>query len=980
MSDGARLLAVLLLFAALPSSALEPSRRVTQYMRDGLRREDGLPQSSVQAIVQTRDGYLWFATEQGLARYDGARLTAFGRWNTPELGGNDIQSLFEDRAGTLWIGSHGGGLMRYRDGRFTRMPGKLASGIIWSIAEDSAGTMWVATEESGVARLRGRTTDFLTSKNGLPDDTAYALLAARDGSMWVGTRGGLTRIRAASIASYTTREGLPANSVKTLYEDRSGAIWLGTRGGGAARFKDGAFTPLGTREGLPNLDVFAILEDRDRNLWIATGGAGLVRLTAGRTAVFGSGDGLANDTVLALLEDAEGSLWIGTDGGGVTRLRDAKFVTYGQADGLSHDVAMSVCEDVHGAVWVGTLGGGVNRIAGADVRAYTTRDGLSNDMVFAVSGDRSGAVWVGTRDGLNRIQDGRITIYRKKDGLPSSAVSAIYQDRRGDLWFGTPDGVSRLHGGTFTTWTTRDGLPANFTLAITEDHGGNIWLGTAGGLCRFDGRTFTTMTSRDGLADDLIMGLNEDDDGVLWIATRKGLSRLADGKVTSYTREDGMTDDLILATLDDHHGDLWVSSNNGVFRLHKDELAKLAAKRTKLLHPIAYGIEDGLRSNECNGGVQPAAWRSADGRLWFPTVKGVASIDPSHIRVNRRPPPTRIQQVIVDEHAVPIGDVVRLPAGTHRLELQYAGLSFLAPERVHFLYRLEGFDRDWIDAGPRRSAVYTNLGPGQYRFLLRAANSDGVWTESPATLRVEQLPFFHQTYAFFALCAIGAALLLWAFFRWRVMRMELAFSAVLAERARIAREFHDTIAQGLTGVRLQLGLAADAMESDPAFSQRALQKAESMTRDNLREVRRALADLRAEVLEGDDLGVALQKFAVQATNGGSVVPRVLVRGEPRRLHAPIENDLLRIGQEAITNALLHANATHIDVELTFRRRRVTLRVRDDGVGSDPHLAENLARARYGVAGMRERAGLMGAQFAIRSRPAEGTEVTVDVRA
>lgn len=928
--------------------ALDPARRLTQYARDRLQREDGLPQNSVQAIAQTRDGYLWFATEQGLARYDGARLTSFGRWNTPQFGGDDVQTLFEDRSGTLWLGSHGGGLVSFRNGRFTRMTGELASGFIWSIAQDAAGALWVATEGKGLIRVAGGRTTAFTKKNGLADDTVYAVLTDRDGSIWAGTLGGLSHIRGSAINNYTV------GSVKTLYQDRAGTLWLGTRGGGAARYQNGAFTPL--VDGLPNLDIFAFAEDRDGNVWIATGGGGLVRWRDGVMATLTTKEGLANDTVLRLLEDAEGSLWIGTDGGGVTRLRDAKFVAYGQADGLSHEVVMSVYDDGRGAVWLGTLGGGVNRIAGGTVRAYTQRDGLSNDMVFAVRGDRSGAVWVGTRDGLNRIDGERITVYRKKDGLASSIVSAIHQDRRGDLWFGSPDGVSRLRDGRFTTWTTRDGLPADFVLAVTDDRNGAIWLGTAAGLCRFDGQTCTTLTTKDGLADDLVMGLHEDDDGVLWVATRKGLSRMAGGRITTFSRRNGLPDDLILGTLDDHAGYLWVSSNNGVFRLRKKELASV--------HAEVFGIEDGLPSLECNGGVQPAAWRGADGTLWFPTVKGVAAIDPRRIRVNRRPPPLKIQQVLVDEHPVAPTAALRLPAGTHRVELQYAALTFIAPEQVRFRYRLEGFDAAWIEAGNRRSAVYTNLGPGTYRFLVTAANSDGVWSVAPATLAVEQLPFFRQTAAFLVLCVLAGAALVALFLYLWTRRVRAEFAGKLAERSRIALELHDTVAQELVGMRLLLDLAGGSLGRDDAATRDHLERAAATSRNVLQEVRRVLADLRPAPLEDESLPAALKRFA----------PEVVVKGTARPLRPEVEDNLLRIAQEAITNALRHAQASRVEVELIYAPERVELHVRDDGIGVSPR------EGRFGLQGMRERAERMNAELRITSKSGEGTEIAVEVEA
>lgn len=960
--------------SATPLLALDPTKRVTQYVLHSLAREDGLPQMSVQSIVQTRDGYVWLGTEEGVARYSGARIVSFGNWNTPEMAGNDAQTMFEDRDGTLWIGSHGHGITQFREGRFRRVAPQLANRYVWSIAQDAKGGMWIATD-AGVSHLAGGRVERFTAKEGLANDMVYAVLAARDGSIWAGSRGGLSVIRDGSVHTYGAGDGLPGQSVRTLYEAPDGVLWIGTIGGGLARLVDGKITAV---PGLPNPDVFAIRQDRDGNVWIGTGGGGLARLRDGRIDVLASDAGLPNDTVLALLEDAEGGLWVGTDGGGATRLKDSKFVTFARSDGLSHDVVMSVYEDAAGAMWLGTLGGGVNRLSAGTVRAYTVRDGLSNDQVFAVAGDRRGAIWIGTVDGLNRLEGDRFTVYRKKDGLASSAVSAIYEDRDGALWLGTPEGVTRLRDGRFTTFTPRDGLVESFVLAILQDRHGTMWLGTDGGLSRFDGRTFTTLGPKDGLADDLVMSLHEDDDGVLWVGTRKGLSRMANGRLVTLTRKDGLPDDLILATIDDHHGSLWVSCNDGVFRLSKKELAAFAAGRVRRVSAAQFGIADGLRTSECNGGVQPSAWQARNGTIWFPTVKGVALIDPAHIRTNRLPPRVVIESAVVDEHPIAAAGPLHLAAGTHRLEVQYAGLSYSAPERVRFRYRLQGFDRGWIDADTRRSAVYTNLSPGTYRFEVIAANNDGVWSAAPAALDVEQVPFFRQTALFVVLWVLGGAALAAYLFVSYMKRIRAEFAGKLAERARIARELHDTLAQQLVGAKLQLSLAAESLPADADGARKRIESGAGIIRDSLVEIRRVLAELRPPALAENGLPAALEDVAARAADIGELRPQVIVKGAPRPLDPPVENDLLRIGQEAIVNAVRHSHARRVDVELTYLPDRVQLRVSDDGIGAVEPNGPSDTERHYGIAGMRERAARINARLTINTAASKGTEVAVEV--
>jgi ligand-binding sensor domain-containing protein len=754
-----------LALAAAPAQALDPRKALTQYIHGVWQTEQGLPQNAVEAICQTRDGYLWLGTQEGLVRFDGVRFKVFDRRNTPGLPHTWISALFEDRAGNLWIGGRGTGLSRYRAGRFTPFTTRegLPDDRVRALHEDRGGNLWIGTSGGGLIRFKDGRFEALTTADGLPSDQVVTILEDRSGSLWVGTfGGGLGRLKDGRFTSFTTRAGLSDDEVSSLLEDRDGSLWIGTFNGGLNRLRDGSFTVFTTRDGLSSNLIWSLAEDRDGNLWVGTDNGGLNRFRDGAFAAVTTRSGLSSDVVVSLLEDREGSLWIGTHAGGLNRLRDGKFLTYTTREGLSSDAVLTVHEDSAGDVWIGTDGGGLNRLRDGRFTTLTTRDGLSSDQIAAVHRDRAGALWVGTLGGgLNRIRGGEITAFSARHGLSGEYVVSLYEDRQGSLWVGTDGGgLNRFRDGRFTSYTTKDGLSQDRAGAILEDSRGDLWIGTASGLNRFRDGTFTVFTTRDGLADDRIASLYEDGEGTLWIGTASGLTRFRDGRFAAITAKAGLHDDRIFQTLEDGQGRLWMSGNRGIFMASRKELDAVAAGSLARLSSTAYGVADGMRSAECNGENQPAAWKGRDGRLWFPTIKGVVVVDPERLAGNALAPPVVLEEVVLDGAPLPAhGAALDFPPGSRKFDLRYTALSFPAPERVRFRYRLEGFDGDWVDAGTERSAHYTSLAPGDYTFRVKASNADGVWNESGATLRLRLQPYFYQTRAFQALCGVGLIVL-----------------------------------------------------------------------------------------------------------------------------------------------------------------------------------------------------------------------------
>jgi signal transduction histidine kinase len=381
-------------------------------------------------------------------------------------------------------------------------------------------------------------------------------------------------------------------------------------------------------------------------------------------------------------------------------------------------------------------------------------------------------------------------------------------------------------------------------------------------------------------------------------------------------------------------------------------------------------------TRECSGGGHPSGWKGSDGKLWFSTIKGVAMIDPEKIKINEQPPPVALELVRVDDQLVDPGQGIELSPGKTRFEFSYAGLSFIAPEKVRFRYKLEGFDKDWVEGGSRRIAYYTNLRPGKYRFWVTASNNDGVWNQTGASFDLYLKPHFYQTYWFYVACVLGVALLTWQFYRLRVRQVESRFGAVLAERNRIAREIHDNLAQEMLGISVQLELVTRMMAVSSETARTHLDRARVLVRNSIAEARRYVWDLRSQALEKNDLPTALNEAARRLTAETSVQAQVQVSGTFRPLNSSLEDNLLRIGQEAINNAVKHAQAERILINLNFDAKNVQLSIRDDGHGFDA-LAQK-TEGRFGLVGMRERAEQIGGRLSIRSENGSGTVVIVDV--
>jgi signal transduction histidine kinase/ligand-binding sensor domain-containing protein/CheY-like chemotaxis protein len=790
------LVASFLATVAPPAVALDPAKRIAEYTRTVWEAGDGLPVNTVHTVLQTRDGYIWLGTEEGLVRFDGVKFEVFDRNTTPELPSKAVESLYEAADGSLWMGTTSGAA-RLKDGRFTAYP--LPKGLphdpMSVVTGDRAGNLWFGTSGGGLLRFGKGTWTAFAARDGLADNYVRAVTETRDGSLWIGTSGGLTRKTGDRLVTYTTSEGLPDNHVNAFWEDRVGSLWIGTDDGLVRAREDGTFETYNTRHGLPNRYVTALYEDGGGTLWIGTSG-GVSRRTARGFEGFGVKDGLHTDAVAAVTGDREGNLWIGTDGGGLTKLTERSFATLSAAEGLSHDVVRSVLQARDGSILLGTQGGGLNRVKdGRVVAVYTTREGLPQNVVTALLESADGSVWVGTGAGLARLSGERASAVMPAH-LQKGVIRALFEGPDGALWIGTGGGgLKILRGREVAVWDARAGL-SDVVLAFHEDAAGAVWVGSDAGLSRFVGGRFETFGPAQGVFHKPVKTIAGDADGTIWAATSgDGLYRYKDGKFTRYSTANGLYDDNIFQIVDDGRGSLWMSCNLGVFRVDKQSLNDVAQGRSRTITSTAFGAADGMRAAECNGNAQPAGIRARDGTLWFPTIKGAVFVRPDKLVVNTRPPEVVIERLAADRAPMTLGGEIRLPAGHGELEFHYTALSFVAPKGVRFKYRLAGFDREWVDAGNRREAHYTNLPAGSYAFQVLARNSDGVWNEEGATVRLHLAPHFYETAMFRIAVVLALALAVAGLVRLREHRMSAQAAALEKMVSDRTRELSDEVGE-----------------------------------------------------------------------------------------------------------------------------------------------------------------------------------------
>jgi ligand-binding sensor domain-containing protein len=723
------------------------------YGVDYWREAEGFAQSRVRAIVQSRDGYMWLGTDGGLVRFNGESFTAFNI-QTGALHDNEVWALQEDDEGGLWIGTYGGGLTLLKDGRFrtfTTADG-LPDDVVVSLAKDRQGNIWVITPR-GLARASHGVFTRVTPADGLPEARVLAVCGAASQGVVVAARNGVYRSLGGRFESLPPAEDLGVPGRLVCGSD--GSVWIGYSSGAIEQRKGGVskvFAPLRNAPGA----VSQLYEDPQGGVW-AVVGRRIAKLRNGAfetVPVEGGADGLG--PVYTLCMDREGGVWLGLRSNGLARLRTRRLTTLSVEDGLPDDRTLAVFEDRSGDIWVGTSDG-LARYHDGRFATWTGVNGSHLGDVRSIAEDSNGTLWISAGKDLLWMKSGRFVPVPNWAGVPE--IEAIYKDAAGRMWIASDGaGLFEYSAGAFRNFRTTDGLAGDHVRAIMGDRRGALWISASGkGVSRyFDGK-FTTFTTRDGLAGDRVVAIHEDEEGALWFATRRGLSRLKDGVFFTW-RESGLPTDFVYAIVDDGRGSFWFSSAQGVFKAAKRELREFAAGKVKRIVSVAYGEKDGMKTRAGNVGNQPVALKTAGGQLLFTSMKGLVVVDPDRILPDTFVPPVYIEKVVINKKDQPPGRYVQLPLGAGEIEIHYAAPCYSEPEKLRFRYLLEGFDRDWIDAGGRRFTYYANLSPGSYRFRVVAGKTDGGWNESGAAFSFYLKPPFYRTPLFAGIAVLFAVL------------------------------------------------------------------------------------------------------------------------------------------------------------------------------------------------------------------------------
>ena len=978
-------LCFLLLLAGKSCLAVDPSKQITQYAHSVWRTQDGFLNGAISEITQTRDGYLWIGTENGLLRFDGVR---FVPWK-PE-GGNRLSSrisaLLGARDGSLWIGTDSG-LSHLVHGDLIQYPDR--PGGVVEIIESAGGEIWFSIIQSvdkdawGICKVVGaRTQCYYGKANG------SSLVEDGSGSLWTGSGSTLTRWRLGSPSTYT-QHGLrlaAPDGVGSLAPARDGSMWVGMmspgRGPGLQQFTNGAWKPfIGPHFDSSNLLVSSLLLDRENVLWVGTYRQGIYRIRGQQVDHFGSADGLSSDYVNSegLFEDREGNMWVSTSAG-LDCFRDMPVTTYSTREGMPTGEVDSVVATRDGTVWMSSLPYLAALRQGRTPVIEPQK--APGNQVTSLLEDHAGRLWVGIDDFLTIYKDGKFRRIDKPDGKPIGFVVGMTEDVEHNIWAetkGSPRTLFRIQDLKVQDEFPTPQMPA--ARKIASDPEGGIWLGLIrGDLARYQRGKLEIFpfkhSGAPGVASDISQLLTTSD-GAVWGATNSGLIAWKHGTQQTLTVRNGLPCDGIDSLIEDKQRNLWLYSQCGLVGISNSEIQKWWENPETIVHFRILDSVDGVLAGRV---PFEGAAMSPDGRLWFTNGAVLQMIDPAHLSQNLLMPAVHIEEVIADRRSYPAGGSLRLPPIIRDLEIDYTALSFMAPQKVRFRYKLEGHDVNWQDPGARRQAFYSDLAPGKYRFHVIACNNDGVWNETGATLDFRVMPAWYQTSLFRVGFVVVVLFIVGAILRFRMRQIAKALSASfderLAERTQLARDLHDTLLQTIQGSRL---VANDALhkQSDEAKMRHALEQLSLWLEQATQEGRMALNSLRSSTRLDNDLVEALQHAAENGPAAGSLAVTLSVVGKPREMHPIVRDEIYRIGYEAIRNAQAHSRGNRLEVELRYDLD-LTLRVCDNGIGIDPVFSEHGKDGHFGLRGMRERAERIGGKIAIVASPELGTMIDLMV--
>ena len=980
----------LLVAACDCSFALNPSLDLTQYAHTAWTVRGGYSAGTAFAMAQTPDGYLWLASEFGLFRFDGVRFIA---WQPPtgQHLPNKPYSLLVTHDGVLWIGTYAG-LVSWNGGKLTGYP-EIGEAFVTSLLEDRDGTVWAGTLEqqgrlcairSGHAQCYGQ--------DGAFGGFVWSLGEDGSGSLWAGADSGLWQWKPGLPKRYAM-----GKRIGDLSNTDDGRLLIGMRGAGLKQVVSENVEAYAIRsatnpnELLPDRDVNSnkLLRDRDGGLWIGTDERGLIHVHHGRTDIFRRSDGLSGDIIAGLFEDREGNIWVSTAGGGFDRFRELPVTTVSMQQGLPNPAATSVVAATNGNIWVATRNG-LTRRNNEQITIFDRASGLPDDFVQSLFEDNRGRIWVFAH-GLVYFNGQRFV---PVNGVPSDEVYSIAGDNAGNLWLSGNRGLSHLHEGHLVETLPWSALGRRQQAKVILSDQGGLWLAfwQGGGVLYFkDGHVRASYTAAEGLGKGPVAGLRLDRDKAVWAATQiGGLSRIKDGHVATLTTSNGLPCDTIHWTAEDDNGSLWLYTACGLVRITRNELDTWINEPKRRIETTVWDASDGVMPLGAPSSFGPTFAKSTDGKLWFLPGQEVAVVDPRHLAFNKVPPPVHIEQVRANGKPYQLKQGMRLPANVRDVWIGYSALSLVAPEKVHFKYKLEGQDPDWKEVVNDREVQYSNLAPRNYRFRVIASNNSGVWNEQGDTLEFSVAPAYYQTNWFRALFVAVFLAGIWGVYRMRMYHLAREFEMHLEgrvdERLRIARDLHDTLLQSFQGLMPVFQTARNLLPGQSDRAAEVLDEGLHDAADAIVEGRNAIQNLRGKPSLDPDLGTLLnaagQELAQSPEAQGSAPAfRVMVEGSRLPLAPLLRDEIYRIGREMLRNSFRHAQAGRIEVEIRYDRDMFRLRIRDDGKGIDASVLKEGARTgHWGLTGMHERAKSMGGSLKIWSEPGAGTEAELTVPA
>lgn len=927
----------------------------------------GLPHNAVTALLQTKEGYLWIGTSNGLARFDGIRFTSYRAFDGAELRSNRILHLHEDRAGGVWIGTERGGLSGYRSGQFFGTTVEdLAGDTVFCISGDANTNLWVGTP-SGLNRFSARQWTAFFQNDGLPEDAVTAICQPRNAPVIFATSGGLCRFVGNRIVGWQTANWpRMAGEVSCLHEDAAGQLWLAGEQG-VWRFPSSALRAGALPAQIHRGRVLSLSEGRRGEIWFGTAEGDLVRVATNAPAGGGRVVWHFPSPVTALREDAEGNFWVGTAADGLHRLKPRQLRCLPFAENQEGPAAPCLFESPGGQLeWITPAG---TRLQYRDGE-FVPRERLAlpaGVVVRTACVTTNGDLWIGTAgDGLFRQRGDAVVQFTERAGLSGNTVEVVWPDALGGVWIGTRNGgLNSITRGVIHRVNTPWGFTGNYASCLAEATNGDLWIGTTGdGLFQFRAGRFVTDGWATNLPSGNVRSLCAAVDGVIWVGTSRGLCRLKDGAISAYAGKTGLPNDPVWQLRRDRQGNLWIGYGGAILRVREEQLNAYAEGRIATLDAVAYGREDGLPNLQC---LPAADSLRGHGGVWFATSRGlVVPVEPE-LAWNPLPPPVSLEQVLIENEAVPVTRTIAVPPGKESVQFRYAALSFTAPGKVAFRYRLEGYDREWSENTPNRTARYPRLPAGRYTFQVLARNNDGVWNEQGAMIAVHVQPFWWETSWFLGgLIAAGIAAAGGLYRLRQSRRRELE-----RLRVRIASDLHDDLGSSLWSITLlsrlvaqSPRLGAEERQDVNEINRIAIQTSNSI-RDIIWLINPAFDSLQ-------DLLLRTKDFAAIALRGVEYNLRTEGIDLAHKLPLEFRQNLFLLFKEALTNIAKHAQATAVEIEVKEHAPGWQFTIRDNGVGFDP----TAPVSGNGLRNLRTRAEKIHATFAIQSRSGHGTLIHI----